>query len=63
MKLYKIIWKANIYGESEVEASSEEEAKRLALEGKDRDFKVITDRHYVERWDIDEIEEIEELDE
>ena len=59
MKTYKIVWKAIVYGESVVEANSKEEAERLALEGKDRDFEELTDRYYGKDWEIEEIIELD----
>jgi len=60
MKAYKIVWKAVIYGESVVEANSKEEARKLALEGKDRDFEELSSGYYDDRdWEIEEIIELE----
>ena len=56
--LYKILWKATIYGESSVEAGSIKNAKEKALMGHDKDdFEVITqdgDRD----WKVDKITKI-----
>jgi len=57
-KRYKIIWSAKIFGESSVMATSKEEARELAEQGKDEGFERLD--HKLPHWDIEEVEEVEE---
>jgi len=56
MKKYKIIWKANIYGEQIVNADSEEEAEDKAYTD-NTGFKLIGDPDFPE-WVIEEIKKV-----
>ena len=57
-KLYRVLWSAKIYGESVVEATSKEEARRLAEQGKDKGFERL--EHTDLEWEIEEVTEVEE---
>lgn len=57
MKTYKIVWISKRFGESVVEANSEEEARKLAQDGKDTDFDELDGD---DDWAINNIEEIED---
>lgn len=54
------MWRGTVFGESQVIAENEDEARKMAEEGKDFDF----ERTYDDPdWENDQIEFIEKLEE